>query len=330
MADSGPGLSPDAQTRIFEAFEQTPEGVRAGGAGLGLAIVRRLAEALGRQVSVSSRVGEGAVFVFDMPMAALAHPQAPTTSLHGRTVAVVSASDVVFEAAATQLRGLGADVLRAESLAAVDRLAAPIDLVLYDAPAGRCPAAPRAAPTLVLVTPEARGRLTRVRARGYAGWLIKPLRRASLEARAISVLAGEAPAAPAPGEDERLGPSAAALSLDVLLAEDNPVNALLARTLLKRLGCRVDGAVSGDEAVEAALAKPYDLILLDLRMPGMDGLTAARTLRASGVTTPVAAPHRQRLRRGPPRLPRRGDGRFPHQAAGPGGPHRAPGRLRDR
>ncbi|CAN5287347.1 response regulator [soil metagenome] len=294
VADSGPGLSPQAQINIFEAFEQTPEGVRAGGAGLGLAIVRGLAEALGGEVSVASAPGEGAVFAFGMPLgASLSAAPDPSPSLAGRVVAVVSASAVVFEAAALQLQSLGAQVVRVESLKAVDHLPSPADLVLFDAPGGRLPAPPRVAPTLVLVTPEARGRLTRVRAQGYAGWLIKPLRRVSLEARALAVLAGDAAAegasVPTPSDDERLQSPAAPLSLTVLLAEDNPVNALLARTLLKRLGCRVDLATTGIEAVEAARATPYDLILLDLRMPGMGGLAAARAIREAGLTTRIAA-----------------------------------------
>ncbi|MEI9965780.1 MAG: response regulator [Caulobacteraceae bacterium] len=70
--------------------------------------------------------------------------------------------------------------------------------------------------------------------------------------------------------DERAA-AAAALGLRVLLAEDNPINALLARALLEREGCMVDRAQTGPQALEAALAARYDLILLDLRMPGMDG-----------------------------------------------------------
>ena len=300
VADSGPGLSPEAQVRIFEAFEQTPEGVQAGGAGLGLAIVRGLAEALGGAVSVSSALGDGAVFAFRMSLPEAAPPTGATAvPLAGRVVAVVTGSDVVFEAAALQLRSLGAQALRIESLKAVDALASPVDLVLFDAPPGRLPKAPAVAPTLVLVAPEARARLARLRTRsggstrGYAGWLIKPLRRASLEARALAVLAPDAghpaQARPAALDDDRGQVAAVPLHLDVLLAEDNPVNALLARTLLRRLGCRVDGVTTGAEAVEAASAGPYDLILLDLRMPGMDGLAAARAIRAAGLTTPIAA-----------------------------------------
>ena len=78
-----------------------------------------------------------------------------------------------------------------------------------------------------------------------------------------------------------------------MLAEDNPVNALLARAILGQAGCIVDRATSGEEAVAAALPAPgrvpYDLILMDLRMPDLDGLSAARALRAASVETPIVA-----------------------------------------
>jgi CheY-like chemotaxis protein len=75
----------------------------------------------------------------------------------------------------------------------------------------------------------------------------------------------------------------------VLLAEDNPINALLARTLLEREGCKVDRVADGEQAVAAAVAGAYDLILMDLRMPGLSGVEAARALRAKGVAAPIAA-----------------------------------------
>jgi CheY-like chemotaxis protein len=79
------------------------------------------------------------------------------------------------------------------------------------------------------------------------------------------------------------------LRLRILLAEDNPINALLARTHLEREGCSVHRAANGQEAVEAAESEVYDLILMDLRMPMMDGQQATRLLRARNVRTPIVA-----------------------------------------
>jgi len=89
-------------------------------------------------------------------------------------------------------------------------------------------------------------------------------------------------------EDERIAP-ATAQGARVLLAEDNPINALLARTLLEREGALVDRAASGEETLAALEAGRYDLILMDVRMPGLSGLDATRALRQRGITTPVLA-----------------------------------------
>jgi CheY-like chemotaxis protein len=146
-----------------------------------------------------------------------------------------------------------------------------------------------AAPHLVLLTPEERGRIPAYRRAGFAGYLIKPLRRASLATRILAVAGeGEAAAGARPAEDERVA-RAAARGTRVLLAEDNPINAMLARALLEREGCLVERVSTGPEAVEAARAHAFDLILMDLRMPGLDGIGATRALRAQGVTTPISA-----------------------------------------
>ncbi len=115
------------------------------------------------------------------------------------------------------------------------------------------------------------------------------MRRSSLATRLLAVSSGEVdrPAA-SPLDDERARISAAP-GARVLLAEDNPINAILARALLEREGCTVDLARTGPDAVEAAMTRPYDLILLDLRMPGMGGVDAAAAMRWQGVRAPIAA-----------------------------------------
>jgi len=167
-------------------------------------------------------------------------------------------------------------------------------VLLIDPEAGRRRIAPppKDRPALVMLPPEGRNRVARHRAAGYAGYLIKPLRRASLAGRVLACLQerGVAALAPPPpaSEDERAA-DAGACGARVLLAEDNPVNALLARALLSREGCTIERVANGQEALDALAAAPYDLILMDMRMPVMDGLTAARALRARGITTPMVA-----------------------------------------
>jgi CheY-like chemotaxis protein len=141
-----------------------------------------------------------------------------------------------------------------------------------------------------MLKPEERDLIERYRTAGWSGYLIKPLRRVSLAARVEAVLASSAPGGPsvAPNDDERLS-SAAMSGVRVLVAEDNPVNALLAKSLLRREGCTVELAGSGEEALLALTRGRYDLVLMDMRMPGLDGPAATRALRSRGDETPVVA-----------------------------------------
>ncbi len=297
VKDTGPGVAAEAQTRIFEEFEQTEAGARAGGAGLGLAIVKRLATAFEGELGLISPPGQGAEFWFEADFA-LAQVETnaapPRPSLEGRRVAVISANPIVRQAARMQIETCGGEVVETPRPPSQ----APAVAVLVDPdPASVPPPPPAGAPAIVLLAPEARDRIEAFRAAGYAGYLIKPLRRASLAARVLAVL-GEPGVAPtpfanAPVEDERAdderASAAPAEGLRVLLAEDNPVNALLARALLTRAGCVVVRAATGHEALTALEQAPYDVVLMDMRMPGMDGLTAARTLRLRGDRTPIIA-----------------------------------------
>ncbi len=297
VRDTGPGVSPDVAERIFEEFVQEQAGLEAGGAGLGLAIVRRIADAMNAEIGVTNhRQTEddywGAEFWmeadFDLPDAATI----PKPPLSGRTLAVISSSPVVREAALAQIRASGARAVLVSDFERVDPF---YDAVLVD-PSDRSPdmieRPPRGVAAFVLLMPEDRDQISRYRDAGYQGYLIKPLRRVSIITRLHAILGIETEKAKAAAplrEDERDGVNPAALGLRVLLAEDNAVNALLAKALLSKAGCTVDRAASGEEAVEAASMAPYDLILMDVRMPGMDGLEATRRLRAQGLTTPIVA-----------------------------------------
>jgi CheY-like chemotaxis protein len=296
VRDTGPGLDATAQAAVFGDFVQTEAGARAGGAGLGLAIVKRLAEAFCGEAGVDSAPGEGATFWFEACFRTCAPASDAKTAakpLAGVAVGVVSPSPIVREAAARQIEGCGGRPIVASTLKTLPLGAA---AVLVDAALGR-PRPPKGLPALILLAPEERRRIGPARTAGFAGYLIKPLRRESIAARVLAVLAEQdaGPDAAAAvcvaqplAEDERASPASAS-GARVLLVEDNPVNALLARALLTREGCAVDRAATGQEALEAAANAPYDLILMDLRMPDLDGLSAARMLRARGVGTAIVA-----------------------------------------
>ena len=221
-------------------------------------------------------LGQGACFHFEADFEVAPTPQLPQ-ALVGLRVHVQTASPIVRQAAEGQLRACGAEPVGA----------ADCDVVLVDADVRMLSDPPHGPPALVLLAPEARELIAPSRARGYAGYLIKPLRRASLAERVLTV--ARPPAVRVSIPDDRDEPILIAAGLRVLLAEDNPVNALLARAVLRRVGCTVDQAGGGEEAVTAALARPYDLILMDMRMPGMNGLEAARAIREGGCRTPMVA-----------------------------------------
>lgn len=289
VEDTGPGVTEADRARIFEAFTQTEIGrAEAGGAGLGLAIARHLARAMEGEVGVELRPGGGAVFWLEAAFCAT--PDIATRSLAGRRVGIASPNPILREAAARQVEGCGGEAYAAADAEALMACARPGDVLLIDntlEPLRRRfrPAPDR--PAIVLLAPDERDRMAAYRRAGFSGYLIKPLRRASLVER-ILVAAGQGEGAAAAREDERIA-HAAAPGARVLLVEDNPINALLAKALLAREGCSVDHAASGEEALAAAQVGAYDLILMDMRMPGMSGEEAARALRAQGVAAPIVA-----------------------------------------
>lgn len=276
VRDTGPGVAADKQTLIFEEFAQADAGVarRHGGAGLGLAIVKRLAQAMGGEIGLVSRPGFGANFWVELPLERAEGGDPLPARFAGVRAAIVSRSEVLSQALRAALASLGATAVEAEADA---------DLLLYDwrdeaSEAELAAMRARAPARIALVAQEERGAIARCRAAGFANYTLKPVRRRSLAQRMALALG----AAAAPGTDRREAPEASLAGLRVLLAEDNPVNALLARTLLSRAGCTVAAVQDGQEAASAAAAAAFDLILLDIRMPRMDGLEAARRIREGG------------------------------------------------
>jgi CheY-like chemotaxis protein len=293
VRDTGPGVPESARERIFEEFGHADRAhaVRFGGAGLGLAVVKRLVEAMDGQLLLDSTLGEGSVFGFEADFEVTAPAEIPQT-LEGVRIALLSPSNEVGEATGRQIEACGGEVLAPASLDAAAAGADGATVVLYDPGpnAAQVPQKPRGAKGVVMLKAEERDLIARYRNAGWSGYLIKPLRRVSLAARVEAVLASTAsgaPSAPQP-EDERLSP-AALPGVRVLVAEDNPVNALLAKSLLRREGCTVELAGTGDEALLALQRSRYDLVLMDMRMPGLDGPAATRALRARGDETPVIA-----------------------------------------
>ena len=292
VRDTGPGVSPEVREQIFQAFAHAEDrdGRRSDSAGLGLAIVRRLAETHRGDAGVISEPGQGAEFWFEADFAAASRPD-PRRPLAGLSVGVISPSSTVREAAAIQLAAAGAEAIVSETLSEGVSRTPKGCVVLLDQSlwSGKKPPKPLADhPSLILLPPELRKRITPSRTAGFAGYLIKPLRQVSVVERVLAALGRVGADAPA-AADERAS-VAAGRGARVLLVEDNPVNALLARKLLEREGCAVDQAASAEQAHQRIEeGGRFDLILMDRRLPGEDGLSATRRLRAAGVAAPIVA-----------------------------------------
>ena len=297
VSDTGPGLSESDLERIFKEFEQADNTStrRHGGAGLGLAISKRIAEAMGGRILVASTEGTGSVFSIDIPAPAEGEErQAPSLALDAVAIVIVSHNVIEAEAIALTIRAHGgAAVIAHTAEEAIERAKTTgASAVLVDAALetgdGKVlrrirEGVPRELAALTLIAPTDRGKLAEFRANGYSTFLARPVRgdtlvRLLLQRGTLPGTAG-GKGAPAPGPARR--PSNA--RLHVLLAEDNEINALLARATLTKAGHRVDVVTNGKAAVDAvmdtAATRRYDVVLMDLHMPVMDGLDAIALIR---------------------------------------------------
>jgi CheY-like chemotaxis protein len=294
VRDTGPGIPPDRLDDLFQDFVQIDpsHARRHEGAGLGLAIVKRLARALGGDAGVSSRPDKGAVFYVDLPFqdARAGRPKTVEPALRrldGRRVGLITPSPIVTQAAGRALADAGLVVVPCDGPDAVSSADVCVVLLDHAAAGGHARDIIAAGPPVIILTPqEDRGLIDLYRSQGCHGFLVKPLRRRSLLERvALASAARQTPVA-APGvspplDDERVADHAGRRAR-ILLAEDNPINARLAMAILEREGHRVDAVGDGEEALAALAAAPYDLVLMDVRMPKLDGREATRRLRVAG------------------------------------------------
>lgn len=274
VRDTGPGVPPEKRALIFEAFEQADSShARAfGGAGLGLAIVKRLADLLEGKVSVTGAlVGSGAVFTLETRWR-LAPEQSPAPiGLHGAKVCLRVASPLLRDALAAAVRAHGGEIVLEGGVSLFEPDGTP-------APTG---------PAIAVLWPDQRERIADFQASGI-GYVIKPVRSGSLALQILAALGGPA-AGPEPvralvGHGQRV-----LAGLRLLLAEDNPLNALIARTVLTRAGAVVETVSDGEQAIAAAQRGGFDVYVLDVRMPVIDGLTAGRRIRALHPKAPIVA-----------------------------------------
>lgn len=304
VSDSGIGMSEAEQQRVFEEFTQANDGTRKiyGGTGLGLTISRRLVEAMSGEISVRSAPGEGSSFDIVLPFAEAL--QAGTKDLLSRrSFALAAAPSITANHIRETLEDSGANVRMLNHPHELLRFlgdadAAPHTTVLCDSEFAEILhntwpqlGSGREQRVYLMLRSEERRQFADHLAKNFSGYLLKPFRRHSL--LRLVTLRDEMPTRAATLQPERdvifLQPRR---QIHVLLAEDNPVNTLLASTLLRREGYNVTTASNGKDVLQIlAAGKRPDIVIMDVEMPVLDGLEATRSIR------------RKEADRGLPRIP---------------------------
>ena len=278
VRDTGIGIPEEAQARIFQPFTQAGAGItrQYGGTGLGLALTRNLCKAMQGHLHIKSDPGFGSRFTAELPLAVHTEAIAPAP-LHGRVVALSTAGSGLDELLQDLLPAWGLAYQHHDSCAGLDATA--IDLLITDSLDHLFELRPALKTPILLVT--AYGNFLPSEqsvALAPLHQLARPLARNALYQTLRRTLQGHEPEHPL---------ATPAITLDqgrarILLVEDNPVNQLVAKGMLAKLGCQVQLATQGAEALELLEQDEFDLVLMDCNMPVMDGYEASRRIRQSG------------------------------------------------
>jgi two-component system sensor histidine kinase/response regulator len=299
IEDTGAGVAAEATAHLFEAFAQADTSTtrRHGGCGLGLAICRRLTEAMGGTIGVDSVTGTGSRFWVELPLAAAESAPAGPPPFAGRRAVVLCAARGTRQAAEHELQAAGFVTAVADTADGVlDRLAAndgtdllvldlrvhEIDVLAMRLASAALSTVPQA--VLVLAPTIERQALPAVFAPS-AVWLPRPLLRRPLRDTLRRLYRVD-------GAVEHTDPSDAFGALRILAADDYPANLRIVSRLLEKRGHTVETVTTGAAAAAAVLASHYDLVLMDCRMPEMDGYEATALIRGSEGTrrrTPIIA-----------------------------------------
>ena len=317
VSDTGIGVDEALASRLFQSFVQADGSAtrRHGGTGLGLAISKRLVTLMGGEIGLARRSGRGSTFHFTVPFgrqpSEAPAPAARPASLAGRRVLVVDDNATNRRILREQLGHWGMRVAVADggakALALLRQAAASgatFDLAILDmrmpgmdglalASAIKDLRTPGDLKLVLLTSFGQRGHGAEASRIGISAYLTKPVDEADLYDSLVEVLASDG------SQQQRrlvtrhsLREARPPIAAHVLVAEDNEVNQKVAVRILERLGYKVDVADDGNEALEACQRTRYDVVLMDVQMPGLDGFEVARRIRAreqGGRHTPIVA-----------------------------------------
>jgi PAS domain S-box-containing protein len=307
VRDTGIGIAQDQQAGIFDAFSQADSSTsrKFGGAGLGLAICRQLADMMGGAISVSSAPGHGAEFLFACPLecAPAAEAAAPAA---GKPLAVLVVDDNASVRRALQAAGhsfgwqMACAAGAAQALSLLQERAYDLLLLDRDMPGTDGPAMLQQLPDglelppVVMMTSEHQATTLgqQSAALGLAGVLAKPVSPERLLERVSALLAGDQATAGVLAQLEHTPLQGRLGGMRILLVEDNEINQEVAQYMLLHAGATVAVAANGQLAVELLAAAPerYDVVLMDVQMPVMNGYDATREIRRQGLLTlPIIA-----------------------------------------
>jgi PAS domain S-box-containing protein len=293
VSDSGDGIAESERERIFEEFEQIDATSTRdyGGVGLGLAISRRLVKSMGGTIRVDGKVGVGSVFSFTVPVAEAVEEDQRKVDLHGRRFVILSTNKAEAGAMERTIAAHGGVAKLASTPQEAIDLSSECDAILVDAVLGETAfdvlpdmksrgLSERRA--IIMIAPDERARLPEFRSRGYETFLARPVRSDTL-VRVLNSSLLQAAGLTIEYANRTPEPTVKSSPLSILVAEDNEINAILARAALSKAGHRVDVVTDGQAAVDAVVgastAKAYDVVLMDLHMPVMDGLDAIAAIR---------------------------------------------------
>ncbi|WP_064120240.1 hybrid sensor histidine kinase/response regulator [Pseudomonas fluorescens] len=278
VCDTGIGIAQDAQVKIFQPFTQAGAGItrQYGGTGLGLALTYNLCEAMQGRLTISSETGFGSQFCAELPLPCHTRALAPAP-LHGKVLAITAGSSGLAELLKSLLPAWG---LEYEQRTIDDSLLGLTpDVLITDCPECLFGLRPTLVAPILLVTAygsflpsEEAAALAPLQQQA------RPLARNALYQNLRRTLQPDI----ATISDAQLETAPTVRRGRVLLVEDNPVNQLVAKGMLGKLGCDVIVAAHGAEALDQLEYHEFDLVLMDCNMPVMDGYEASRQIRQSG------------------------------------------------